>query len=823
MEFQLITATDHTPFRLSVTKAVVSDSHFDSHLKIFLVLRGSISCTLAGTSYIVTARDFIFTNPYEIYAIQQVVPDTNLLVLEVDTQLLRQLFPSEEHLFFRWKETFNNRNSFLYREVTETLTILTKEALNKEPAHLARATQQIIRLLIALFDHCKAPAPEHRKSNSMVYQTQKAAEMMEYLNDHYAEPVSLQTMAEAVHLSAPYVSRLFKDTFGIGFLEYVNQLRIKKSLPMLTNTGDYILDIALSVGFNNTKTYGRLFTQLMGETPTEYRNRTAVPSAPTKHLTESGSEKLSPLLSFLADTKISDNRENAAPISTIAIQQDGINCISKPFPRKWNKTLSVGMAALLLRKYVQEQILKTVSDMNYEYVRITGVLSDNLQIYQEDSFGNVTYFWVLLDGVLDFLVSNHLKPFLCLGFMPEKLASRLVPSPYHWNANTSKPKSLTAWCTYLRTVLQHLVIRYSYEEVCTWKFEFWNSPDLKGLFWHDSKEDFFEFFLASYQTFREVLPDGLFGSPGMVKFNNFAFTREFLQFCREKHVRLDFINLHIFMITDPTQTHGNLQQILSLGPDQDVNGTQFLNHAVKQLDAILSETHMRAPICISEWNVSPYHHDLSRDTCFMAPYICDTINHLPAQVDEISFWALTDYMEEHTPHQELFTGELGMKTQNGLPKPSYLAFILLYRMKEDLIASGDGYFMTQSEGSYQILLYNFAYYNEDFLNGTTHKLAELDRYQIYEHGDEKLFQIHLKLPSGTYRIERHCLNREYGSIYDHWVKMGTPAHLDMASYYCLDKKSFPEINIRHQTIEEHMLLSESVPVHGVELIIITKI
>ncbi len=144
-------------------------------------------------------------------------------------------------------------------------------------------------------------------------------------------------------------------------------------------------------------------------------------------------------------------------------------------------------------------------------------------------------------------------------------------------------------------------------------------------------------------------------------------------------------------------------------------------------------------------------------------------------------------------------------------------------MKEERIASGDGYFITQSEGSYQILLYNYAYYNEDFLKGKSHKLAELDRYQIYEHGDEKCFQLHLTLPAGTYRVERHVLNREFGSIYDHWVKMGTPAHLDMASYYCLDKKSFPEINIRHQTIEEHMLLSESVPVHGIELIILTKV
>ncbi|MCD8150752.1 MAG: helix-turn-helix domain-containing protein [Clostridiales bacterium] len=823
MEFQLITEEQNCPYRLSITKGSTSETHFHSSLELIFVLRGGIIYTLAGTSYTLSPRDFIFSNPYEIHAITQVAEDTNLIQLEIELQPFKPLFPSDSPLFFQWDETYNNRALEFYREITASVRTILTDAINQEPTWLARINQEIISILIAIYRHCERPAHVSKRSSRPVDQTQKAAEIMEYLNTHYMDPLSLQTVSQAIHLSPPYISRLFKETFHVGFLEYLNHLRIQKSLRALESSSEYILDIAVSVGFNSAKSYRRVFQQIMGITPTEYRNQhTAQTDLSLSR--ESQTEPMAHLLRFISETNFPPQDSlTEKKYDIIAIQQDFTSCVYKKNPRKWNRTLSIGMAALLLQRTIQQSILDAVRDMGFQYVRFTGVLSDNLQIYQENADGTPVYFWVLLDEILDFLLRNNLKPFICLGFMPERLAARAVPSPYLWNANTSKPKSLQQWTDYLHAFLQHCVNRYSYEEVSTWKFEFWNAPELQGLFWHDTDREFEQFFLASYRTFRSVLPNGLWGSPGFVKFHNFAHTRKFLEFCRKNQVHFDFICLHIFMVTDPSQNDPLLTKILSLGPDQDIQETRYLNHAVSEIAGILADLRMETPIYITEWNISPYFHDLSRDTCFMSTYITDTINQLPDEVEEISFWALTDYMQEHVPHQDMFTGELGIMTHNGLPKPSYLAFILLHRMEENLVASGDCYFITASNNSCQIMLYNYAFYSEEFLKGENRNLTELNRYQIYEQTNKKQFQLHLTLSPGTYRIEHHVLNREHGSVYDHWIHMGTPKHIDQATYYCLHNKAYPDINVHHQTVEEHLLLSELVPVHGVELILLTKV
>lgn len=805
----------------------VSDSHFHNYIELTMVLRGGLTYTLAGRQYHLGSRDFIFSNPYEIHAINQIADDTNLIILEIETNSYKPLFSSDESLFFRWDETYNNRNLDFYHNITTSIRNIITASINQEPAWLARAGQDIISILIAIYEQCENYSYNSKSLSNIEYQTQKASEIMEYLNAHYMEPISLQVLSEVVHLSAPYISKLFKETFGVGFLEYLNQLRVQKSIPALENTSDYILDIALSVGFNNAKTYGRAFQQVMGVTPSEYRSSHAKVSE-ISNASPDEKEPMSHLLQFLSEmniplTGMAPNIVEQPQYDTISIHQDFITCTYKKYPCKWNRTLSVGMAALLLQRYVQQEVLDAVRDFGINYVRFTGVLSDNLQIYQEKMDGTPVYFWVLLDEILDFLTHNNLKPFICLGFMPEKLAAEKVPSPYYWNANTSKPKSIKKWTGYLEAFLKHCVSRYGYDEVCTWKFEFWSSPELKGIYWHGSEEEFQQFFLHSYQTFRSVLPNGLFGSPGFVRFENFSQTRRFLDFCVQHRVRFDFVCLHIYMVTDPTQNDPIILKILSMGADREERDKHYLNHVASHFTKLLSELHIKAPIYITEWNISPYHHDLSRDTCFMSTYIADTINHLPNSVEEISFWALTDYMEEHIPHQNLFTGELGMKTHNGLPKPSYLSFILLHRMKDRLIASGDGYLITSSRDSYQILLYNHTFYSQEFLDGTSHKLTELDRYQIYEPTNDKHFQLHLSLPAGKYRIEHHTLNREYGSVYDHWLRMGTPEYIDTATYYCLHNKAYPDINIRYQKVEEQLLLSEYIPIHGMQLIILAKV
>ncbi|MDN4602429.1 AraC family transcriptional regulator [Paenibacillus sp. F6_3S_P_1C] len=95
----------------------------------------------------------------------------------------------------------------------------------------------------------------------------------EYLEEHYAEPVKLNQVAEHIKFSKFHVCKLFKEVKGITLMEYLNHFRIIKSEWALLFREESILDIAIGHGFNNVNSYNRLFKKYNGCTPSEFRKK----------------------------------------------------------------------------------------------------------------------------------------------------------------------------------------------------------------------------------------------------------------------------------------------------------------------------------------------------------------------------------------------------------------------------------------------------------------------------------------------------------------------------------------------------------------------
>ncbi len=92
-----------------------------------------------------------------------------------------------------------------------------------------------------------------------------------FLAEHYADPLSLEQLANQVHLSPSYFSTLFKENTGSSFKEYLNKIRIEESKTLLTNTDYSILDIATAVGFEDQSYFSKVFRRFTGLTPKQYR------------------------------------------------------------------------------------------------------------------------------------------------------------------------------------------------------------------------------------------------------------------------------------------------------------------------------------------------------------------------------------------------------------------------------------------------------------------------------------------------------------------------------------------------------------------------
>ena len=96
---------------------------------------------------------------------------------------------------------------------------------------------------------------------------------LKMLEEHYNEQVSVGRLAEACALSQSQLRRLFQKGTGMSPVEYKNHLRIKKAADMLLYSQATVAEISQSLGFKNPFVFCRVFKQLKGASPKEYRNR----------------------------------------------------------------------------------------------------------------------------------------------------------------------------------------------------------------------------------------------------------------------------------------------------------------------------------------------------------------------------------------------------------------------------------------------------------------------------------------------------------------------------------------------------------------------
>ena len=95
----------------------------------------------------------------------------------------------------------------------------------------------------------------------------------QYIQDHQDEDLSLSQVAKAVNTSTFYFCKLFKKVTGLNFTDYVSRLRIEKAKNLLLNPNLRISEIAYEVGFQSLTHFNRVFKKIMGQSPTEYRQK----------------------------------------------------------------------------------------------------------------------------------------------------------------------------------------------------------------------------------------------------------------------------------------------------------------------------------------------------------------------------------------------------------------------------------------------------------------------------------------------------------------------------------------------------------------------
>ena len=95
--------------------------------------------------------------------------------------------------------------------------------------------------------------------------------IIRYLQEHLSQEISLNVLAGEFHLSAQYISQLFKNEIGVNFLAYLTNIRMEHAKKLLLSTPLSVAEISEQSGYGDYRVFTKAFKKSEGVTPSAYR------------------------------------------------------------------------------------------------------------------------------------------------------------------------------------------------------------------------------------------------------------------------------------------------------------------------------------------------------------------------------------------------------------------------------------------------------------------------------------------------------------------------------------------------------------------------
>lgn len=157
------------------------------------------------------------------------------------------------------------RPFFLAGPLLETLKSLEPD----KDYSLLRARAVLYPLCCAILDNC--PYEEE-----IYIEVPSVSRVEKYIWDNLSSPLSLASVAASTGFNPSYLSRMFHQSKGVGFLEYINMLRCYQAIRLMYSSKTMtISEIAYQVGFESIRTFNRVFHQRYGITPSQMKHEQA--------------------------------------------------------------------------------------------------------------------------------------------------------------------------------------------------------------------------------------------------------------------------------------------------------------------------------------------------------------------------------------------------------------------------------------------------------------------------------------------------------------------------------------------------------------------
>jgi len=250
------------------------DIHLHNEFEIMKVIQGKVDFIINGKHYTINDGDIIFVNSrvahetvHYVGALSYFVqfgpePQFSNINSHAGKYLSRFInYGNREVVIFKSDSSTN-------REMTVILEDIISEYKSRNKSYDMYIKASMLRIFGILYRNNIILNSEEFFAKKEV---SKLFPVLEYIDNHYSEQISLGDLSDILSINESYFCRLFKKTVNTTFVQYLNFVRVCKAERMLMSSGKSISEISYETGFASVGYFNKIFKKYKFCTPTHYK------------------------------------------------------------------------------------------------------------------------------------------------------------------------------------------------------------------------------------------------------------------------------------------------------------------------------------------------------------------------------------------------------------------------------------------------------------------------------------------------------------------------------------------------------------------------
>ena len=262
MQIQTINFDRNGMYRCTYKRELWVREHIHQCTEIIYVIEGELSITVDGESRVLGAGEAALIPPFVSHKFDR-SPNLLLWLCVFSNDLLADFLP---------RDGLYRKRSSAYFRISDRLAAFLSGALPDSSEEMVPFDYTERRkIMTLLFPIVNEYMESTRPQDDIKHKHSLLSDILLYLDEHYAEPLTINDVARALGYTPRHISRQLSLLSSYNFRSLLNNFRIEHSKVMIRQSDAKLIDIAMNCGFVSERTFFRAFTASEGMTPKEYK------------------------------------------------------------------------------------------------------------------------------------------------------------------------------------------------------------------------------------------------------------------------------------------------------------------------------------------------------------------------------------------------------------------------------------------------------------------------------------------------------------------------------------------------------------------------